>query len=67
MSSSLDCEAVSPVGSVVIPGSAQFHAADYGVNARVVTLVVFVAELWVQEETATPTLFTTQTLLPLEM
>ena len=34
MSAGLDCEAVSPLGSVAMP---RFHAADHSVNARTVS------------------------------
>ena len=67
ISAGLDCEAVSPLGSVVMPGSAsKFHAADHGVNARVVPPRGFgvaagfcVFQLWVQEGMAAPALSAT--------
>ena len=39
ISAGLDCAAVSPVGSVVVPRSALFHATNFCMNTRVVTRV----------------------------
>ena len=64
ISAGLDCEAVSPLGSVTMPVY-QFHAADCNMNTRVVLPRGFgvaagfcVFQLWVQEGTATSALAT---------
>ena len=36
ISAGLDCEAVSPLSSGVMPGVCKFHAADHSVDTRVV-------------------------------
>ena len=59
MSAGLDCDAVSPLGSVVMQGVCEFEAANYSVNACVFSSRGFggaasfsVFQLWVQEGAA---------------